>query len=218
MRWVLTLATAVLCATPIIGNANTWYIDNAVPSPGNGSSWSFAWKRFADISWDVIRAGDTICISGGLTSQTYNETLSVGASGSSAGPITITKGFDAGHSGIVIIDGENRLPNGVYIDGHDNVTVENLSIRNIADAGISIEYAASGVNIQNNSVYLESVRKVYEGLHSFRSISRIDARRMNATALRVRFSKSLARRRQRLSQAKVRSTIQRRGRTSNPTA
>ena len=41
---------------------------------------------------------------------------------------------------------------------------------------------------------------------------------MNAKAVRFRFSKSLAKRRQRLSQAKVRSTTQRRGRSSNPWA
>jgi len=39
-----------------------------------------------------------------------------------------------------------------------------------------------------------------------------------ASAFRARFSKSLANRRQRLSQAKVRSTTQRRGRSSNPFA
>jgi len=60
--------------------------------------------------------------------------------------------------------------------------------------------------------------KSYAGLHSFLSISRIDAMVMNATAVAVRFSKSLARRRHRPSQAKVRSTTQRRGRSSNPLA
>ena len=46
-------------------------------------------------------------------------------------------------------------------------------------------------------------------------MSRMEARRRKASALRVRFSKSLANLRQRLSQAKVRSTTHRRGRTSN---
>ena len=45
---------------------------------------------------------------------------------------------------------------------------------------------------------------------------RIDARRKNASALRLRFSQSLASLRQRLSQAMVRSTTQRRGSTTNP--
>ena len=45
---------------------------------------------------------------------------------------------------------------------------------------------------------------------------RIEARRKNASALRLRFSQSLASLRQRLSQAMVRSTIQRLGKTTNP--
>src|SRR5262249_27879640 len=63
---------------------------------------------------------------------------------------------------------------------------------------------------------LESVRKHQAGLQSFRSMRRIEASRRNASALRLRVSQSFARLRQRLSQAKVRSTIQRRGSTTNP--
>src|SRR5262249_29626958 len=63
---------------------------------------------------------------------------------------------------------------------------------------------------------LESVRKHQAGLQSFRSMRRIEASRRNARALRLRFSQSFASLRQRLSQAKVRSTIQRRGSTTNP--
>src|SRR5271154_3665604 len=55
-------------------------------------------------------------------------------------------------------------------------------------------------------------------LLSFLSISRMDASLMNARALRVRFSKSLANRRHRLSQANVRSTTQRLGRSLKPCA
>ena len=47
---------------------------------------------------------------------------------------------------------------------------------------------------------------------------RIEARRKNASALRLRFSQSLASLRQRLSQAMVRSTIQRLGKTMKPIA
>ena len=49
-------------------------------------------------------------------------------------------------------------------------------------------------------------------------MSRIEASLMNATAVQFRFSKSLAKRRQRSSQAIVRSTTQRRGSTSKPLA
>ena len=64
----------------------------------------------------------------------------------------------------------------------------------------------------------EFVREHQAGLQSFRSMRRIDARRKNASALRLRFSQSLASLRQRLSQAMVRSTTQRRGSTTNPLA
>ena len=53
------------------------------------------------------------------------------------------------------------------------------------------------------------------GLQSFLSMRRIEARRKNAKAFRLRHSQSLARRRQRLSHAMVRSTIQRFGKTTN---
>src|SRR3977135_318654 len=63
---------------------------------------------------------------------------------------------------------------------------------------------------------LESVREHQVGLQSFRSMSRIEARRKKASALRLRFSQSFASLRQRLSHAMVRSTIQRLGNTANP--
>ncbi len=64
----------------------------------------------------------------------------------------------------------------------------------------------------------ESVREHHAGLHSFRSISLIDARRRNASALRFRLSQSLTSRLHRPSHANVRSTTQRFGRTTNPFA
>ena len=56
------------------------------------------------------------------------------------------------------------------------------------------------------------------GLHSFLSMSLIEARRRNASAFRLRFSQSLARRLHRPSHANVRSTTHRFGRTTNPFA
>ena len=64
----------------------------------------------------------------------------------------------------------------------------------------------------------ESVRRDHAGLHSFLSMSRIEARCRNASALRLRFSQSLARRLHRPSHANVRSTTHRFGRTTNPFA
>src|ERR1700692_28889 len=67
-------------------------------------------------------------------------------------------------------------------------------------------------------VVLESVRRLQAGLQSFLSMRRIEARRKNAKAFRLRHSQSLAKRRQRLSQAMVRSTIHRLGKTAKPFA
>src|SRR5712672_3130091 len=64
----------------------------------------------------------------------------------------------------------------------------------------------------------ESVRRDHAGLHSFLSMSLIEARRRNASAFRLRFSQSLARRLHRPSHANVRSTTHRFGRTTNPFA
>src|SRR5271166_5754097 len=69
-----------------------------------------------------------------------------------------------------------------------------------------------------SSGFSESVHEVHEGLQSRLSIMRMEASLTKVSAVRVRFSKSFARRRQRLSQANVRSTIQRLGRTSKPLA
>jgi hypothetical protein len=60
---------------------------------------------------------------------------------------------------------------------------------------------------------IEPVRRVYAGLHSFLNMSLMEARRRKASALLLRFSQSFASLRHRPSQAKVRSTTHRLGRT-----
>ena len=79
-----------------------------------------------------------------------------------------------------------------------------------------VRVAPEGAKASQSSRALESVRRLYVGLQSFRSMSRMDASLMKASALRLRFSQSLASRRQRLSQAMVRSTTQRLGWTTKP--
>src|ERR1700687_3603189 len=66
--------------------------------------------------------------------------------------------------------------------------------------------------------HLESVRRDHTGLHSFLNMSLMEARRRNASALRLRFSQSLASRLHRSSHANVRSTTHRFGQTTKPLA
>src|SRR5215468_9404867 len=75
-----------------------------------------------------------------------------------------------------------------------------------------------GLSISCSVQVSESVRGLHQGLHSFRNMMRMEASLRKATALRLRFSQSLASRRQRFNQASVRSTIQRRGNGTNPLA
>ena len=118
--------------------------------------------------------------------------------------------------------------------------------RPYAGAGLSSDPGAIGKNLQNfrgdlrirakhllsvaNAIQrkycgliavgccLEFVRKDHVGLHSFLSMSLIDARRRNARPRRLRFSQSLARRLHRPSHANVRSTTHRLGKTMKPFA
>ena len=129
------------------------YVNNMISAPGNGSSWSQAWKSFAAIDWSAIRPGDTIHVSGGASGQTYNETLTVGTSGAAGAPVTITKGTDPGHNGDVVINGGDTRANGIVINDRDHVVVSNLDVRNITSAGISVKYANAGAVIEGNSVY-----------------------------------------------------------------
>jgi hypothetical protein len=139
--------------TKSVENMSTFYVDNTVSSSGNGSSWSSAWKHFSDINWASIKPGDTVYISGGSSSQTYDETFTVGASGSAGKPITITAGVDPGHNGTVVIDAQETRANGVVLNGDNYVDVQHLSVRDATDAGISVKNATGGVIIEDNGVY-----------------------------------------------------------------
>jgi hypothetical protein len=97
-------------------------------------------------------------------------------------------------------------------------TVPRLNSNEIERQSTKIIQTVGQHNSKTTEIFLESVRKVYTPEQSFRTISRIDARRINAKAFRVRFSKSLASLRHLPSQAKVRSTTHRRGMTSKPCA
>ncbi|HZH27651.1 MAG TPA: choice-of-anchor Q domain-containing protein [Azospirillaceae bacterium] len=131
----------------------TYYVNNAVSSSGNGTSWSSAWKSFANIPWSSVKPGDTIYVSGGSSGRTYTETLNVGASGAAGAPITIAKSTEPGHNGPVVIDGQNSRYYGVVVNGRNHVEIENFSIRNHSEAGVSVKYATAGVVIENNDVY-----------------------------------------------------------------
>lgn len=113
----------------------TYYVDKAASGTDDGSSWINAWQTLAAIEWQKINPGDIIYISGGHTSKTYLESLSVGADGVDGNPILITKGTDAGHNGEVIIDGEGIREKLINLDTRKFVIVSNLTLTNTVSGG-----------------------------------------------------------------------------------
>jgi hypothetical protein len=134
-----------------VSPAAVWYVDNAASGSNNGTSWTNAWTSLSAITG--VSAGDTVYISGGSVSKTYNLASGWTPRGGSAGnPVTYRIGQDAGHNGTanisisagiavvlpsyVIIDGEysgNRriaITGGppVHAEGKTQVTIKYLTL------------------------------------------------------------------------------------------
>ena len=127
--------------------ATDFHVDNAATGSNSGASWADAWDSFASIDWGSVNPGDTIYISGGATSKTYNEQLTVGAGGSNGSLVTIDIGANSpspsGHSGQVRIDGEGSREFCISSRSHSYVAVKNLYCEDAADKGIRIENQGS---------------------------------------------------------------------------
>jgi hypothetical protein len=167
-RFILILAISLWASATYAAN---WYVDNAVNTSGNGQSWATAWKNFSNITG--VKSGDTIYISGGTTSKTYSEQLTLGGGGG----YTIKTGGaasspDPKHSGTVIID--SRTAYGIYINAN-NVTVDGnvggarkFKILN-SDRGIGSDMPHTGLIIR----YVEATGNMY-GIYFLDSMGEID--------------------------------------------
>src|SRR5437870_7709314 len=163
----LVVGVVILGFSARTAKGSNWYVDNAASGAGNGTSWANAWMSFSAIVWGSsgVKAGDTLYISGGSTSKQYNETLTVGASGSSGARTTISVGRDPGHNGQVIIDGQNTrtvgmaLNNSSYltISGNNGLGSTNFVFRNFTASDAQTGAAISGSNNTSNVVeYVET--------------------------------------------------------------
>lgn len=143
-KFLFLLFFSVLLVSSV--NAVNWYVDNAVATSGNGQSWNTAWKSFSNIAWSSVQPGDTIYISGGNTGKSYYESMIVGASGTAGNQITITKGVDVNHNGLVTLDGQLIRGDGVYIKNKRYITVSNLRFRDGARVEIRGDSGSSYVS------------------------------------------------------------------------
>lgn len=150
-RNMFYLLFAMTLLLPTRGSASNWYVDQDAAGSSTGGSWDNAWKGFSSVQWDLVQPGDTIFLSGGSTSKTYNETLSVGKSGLPGAPVTIRVGQDAGHNGLVIIDKNWTDYFGISLSGVNYVII---SGQHGSDPGCGIKVTRasySGVSINGNS-------------------------------------------------------------------
>lgn len=140
MKKLILIIAMILCTSS--ANAAYWYVDNAATGSNNGTTWTNAWKTLAGVVWGTggVQAGDTLWISGGSGSKTYNITwdgttgdkLTPGASGTSESPIYIKPGaahptLSTGHDGVVIFDCGGAYDWAFKIYGRDYITVDGSS-------------------------------------------------------------------------------------------
>lgn len=131
--------------TASVCEASSWYVRESCSNNGNGTASNCAtspggtgsWKGFSNIAWGSIKPSDTLYL---LAGETYQEQLTINASGSSGSPITISV-FGAGTA---IIDGQNTRT-GFNFNGNSFVTIDGL----IGDQafGGSATYGIKVVNI-----------------------------------------------------------------------
>jgi len=140
-------------------SAADYYVNNAASGSNSGTSWANAWESFADINWGSIQPGDTVYISGGTTSKTYNEQLTIGASGTSGNPITIQVGQNSPHNGQVIIDAQDSRQycidpdSNIVISGSGSTTTYGILCRGSTNDGIHGTSGTNNVKIEYVEVY-----------------------------------------------------------------
>jgi len=169
------LVTLVASLTPLVMDvqATDWYVDKVAVGLNNGTSWANAWRSFSTVAWGTggISPGDTLYISGGSTSKTYTETWTVGASGTSGNPITITvDASNASHNGTVIFDYDSLgdtagnveaiICDSSYITISGNVNGDrHISIRNLRDTNTR-EHASAIRGASGNNIIVEYVEVI----------------------------------------------------------
>lgn len=154
LRFFLAL-TFLFCAALSVRGAN-WYVDSAATSGlNNGTSWANAWTNLDAINTirsqflaSKVKGGDTVYISGGVSSQTYTAVNDganylVPAGGTPTNHVNYCVGVDASHNGSVIFDGQNQAPFWMG-QGIQNVTVSgNMIVTNYSNLAVYGDNASS---------------------------------------------------------------------------
>jgi hypothetical protein len=179
-------------------NGITYYIDASAGSDANtGTSENSPWKTFSKIRTRVFQPGDAILLKRG---SVWGETLIVSSSGSAGNPVyygaygtgadPLIDGVIAGIQNCVFMSGKSHVTidsiacrnpqgpgeGGIRIQEGTGITVQNSSVRNAANGGITLRNVRDS-SVRNNT--LEEVRSVWgEGIHAFATAERSDVRNL----------------------------------------
>lgn len=135
MRFFILILAWLLVAFSA-SSATLWYVDSDATGADDGTSWTDAWPELTDIVWGSINPTDIIYLSGG----TYTGVVSLGASGTNGGPITLKKSQEVGHTDLATLNGRiSSAAQWFTVDGADDDSYTN-----------SVTYTYSVLNVTNN--------------------------------------------------------------------
>lgn len=124
----LALVGVVSMLVTISTRGAAWFVDNTAAGTGSGNSWANAFVHLSQLFAANVLPGDAVYFSGGPSgsSQTYGGYLRIKNNGTSSNPITITRGTDASHNGVVIFDGGDGAETFSYVEmtGRQYITID----------------------------------------------------------------------------------------------
>lgn len=161
-----------------------WYVNRDATGNNNGTSWTNAWKSFANVNWGSLSPGDTIYVSGGADSTTYMPSTIYGigvgiqTSGTpswtfaSGNPVVICPAWHPGHNGgVYFATGNDSHRSLMRIGNLSNIKITGFTF---VDRRVDPTVISAFISIGNGDwgdvdslVYFENNHIISKGLTGF---------------------------------------------------